>query len=69
MFNEQHQTLSGGNRTKVTDLHIEEKHNQIVSYQKPDSENQSLSGFSLQTKPDEERRADLQRGFNTMTIF
>ena len=57
---EQHQTLSRGNRAEGTDLQLEETqlHSEVP---KPDSEIESLSGFSLPEKSDEERRADLQR--------
>ena len=56
---EQHQTLSGGNRTDRTDLHLSSEEQSNITMQEPDSDSNSLSGsFSDKT----EDFTELQKG-------
>ena len=56
---EQHQTLSGGNRADRTDLHLSSKEQANITMQEPDSDSNSLSGsFSDKT----EDFTELQKG-------
>ena len=56
---EQHQALSGGNRTGRTDLHLSSEEQSNITMQKPDSDSNSLSGsFSNKT----EDFTELQKG-------
>ena len=56
---EQHQTLSGGNRADRTDLHLSSEEQSNITMQEPDSDSNSLSGsFSNKT----EDFTELQRG-------
>ena len=56
---EQHQTLSGGNRTDRTDLHLSSEEQSNITMQEPDSDSNSLSGsFSNKT----EDFTELQKG-------
>ena len=56
---EQHQTLSGGNRTDRTDLHLSSDEKSNIIMQEPDSDSNSLSGsFSDKT----EDFTELQKG-------
>ena len=41
---EQHQTLSGGNRTDRADLHLSREEQSNITMQEPDSDSNSLSG-------------------------
>ena len=56
---EQHQTLSGGNRVDRTDLHLSSEEQSNITMQEPDSDSNSLSGsFSDKT----EDFTELQKG-------
>ena len=56
---EQHQTLSGGNRTDRADLHLSREEQSNITMQEPDSDSNSLSGsFSNKT----EDFTELQKG-------
>ena len=56
---EQHQTLSGGNRADRTDLHLSSEEQSNITMQEPDSDSNSLSGsFSNKT----EDFTELQKG-------
>lgn len=56
---EQHQTLSGGNRADRTDLHLSSEEQSNITMQEPDSDSNSLSGsFSDKT----EDFTELQKG-------
>ena len=56
---EQHQTLSGGNRADRTDLHLSSEEQANITMQEPDSDSNSLSGsFSDKT----EDFTELQKG-------
>ena len=56
---EQHQTLSGGNRADRIDLHLSSKEQANITMQEPDSDSNSLSGsFSDKT----EDFTELQKG-------
>ena len=56
---EQHQTLSGGNRTDRADLHLSREEQANITMQEPDSDSNSLSGsFSNKT----EDFTELQKG-------